>query len=171
MMPTGCFIRLLPQPPRHAPLNAKRRQDFSCRRGSVACRSGKPKDLRCSFQSSGMFFIICAMDNPSGSAPFTIASTMSGARLFKPSTRVTYGGFKPSFAAKSVIFFASPLISISIHRCPLRIARSKDCCFIRSAPGAGITTRRCPSIFLLSNCMVIRMKPSSKTSCRRLFAG
>jgi hypothetical protein len=40
-------------------------------------RSGKPKSLRCSFQSSGMFFIICAMDNPSGSAPFTIASTMS----------------------------------------------------------------------------------------------
>ena len=33
--------------------------------------SGKPKSLRCSFQSSGMFFIICAMDNPSGSAPFT----------------------------------------------------------------------------------------------------
>ena len=42
--------------------------------------------------------MICAMDNPSGSAPFTIASTMSGARLFKPSSRVTYGGFKPSEA-------------------------------------------------------------------------
>ena len=39
--------------------------------------------------------MICAMDNPSGSVPATIASTMSGARLFKPSTRVTYGGFKP----------------------------------------------------------------------------
>ena len=45
-----------------------------------------------------MFFIICTIDNPSGSAPFTIASTMSGARLFKPRTRVTYGGFKPSEA-------------------------------------------------------------------------
>ena len=31
---------------------------------------------------------------PNG-APFTIASTMSSARLFKPSPRVTYGGFKP----------------------------------------------------------------------------
>ena len=72
-------------------------------------RSGKPEDLRCSFQSSGMFFIICAMDNPSGSAPATIASTMSGARLFKPSTCVTYGGFKPSFAARSVMFFAFQL--------------------------------------------------------------
>ena len=60
--------------------------------GSRIHRSGKPKSLRCSFQSSGMFFIICAMDNPSGSAPLTIASTMSGARLFKPSTRMTYGG-------------------------------------------------------------------------------
>ncbi|MBR1965338.1 MAG: hypothetical protein IKA22_01885, partial [Lentisphaeria bacterium] len=50
--------------------------------GSCYHRSGKPKDLRCSFQSSGIFFIICAMDNPSGSAPFTIASTMSGARLY-----------------------------------------------------------------------------------------
>ena len=40
--------------------------------GSRHHRSGKPKDLRCSFQSSGMFFIICAMDNPSGSAPFTL---------------------------------------------------------------------------------------------------
>ena len=38
------------------------------------------------------------MDNPSGSVPATIASTMSGARLFKPSTRVTYGGFKPCIA-------------------------------------------------------------------------
>ena len=61
-------------------------------------RSGKPKSRRCSFQSSGMFFMICAMDNPSGSAPLTITSTMSGAKLFKPSTRVTYGGFKPSEA-------------------------------------------------------------------------
>ena len=66
--------------------------------GSRNHRSGKPKSLRCSFQSSGIFFIICAMDNPSGSAPATIASTMSGARLFKPRTRVTYGGFKPSEA-------------------------------------------------------------------------
>ena len=45
------------------------------------------------------------MDNPSGSAPFT----MSGARLFKPGTRVTFGGFKPGFAAVSVMFFASPV--------------------------------------------------------------
>ena len=59
------------QSPQHAPQNAKRRQDFSCRQGSVDYRSGKPKSLRCSFQSSGMFFIICAMDNPSGSAPLT----------------------------------------------------------------------------------------------------
>ena len=33
--------------------------------GSRYHRSGKPKSLRCSFQSSGMFFIICAMKNPS----------------------------------------------------------------------------------------------------------
>ena len=59
------------------------RQDFSCRRGPVDYRSGKPKDLRCSFQSSGMFFIICAMDNPSGSAPATIASTMSCGVFFE----------------------------------------------------------------------------------------
>ena len=93
-------------------INAKKETGFLLPpSGSRNHRSGKPKDLRCSFQSSGMFFMICAMDNPSGSAPFTIASTMSGARLFKPSTRVTYGGFKPSFAAKSVIFFASPLMN------------------------------------------------------------
>ena len=30
--------------------------------GSRNHRSGKPKSLRCSFQSSGMFFIICAME-------------------------------------------------------------------------------------------------------------
>ena len=70
------------------PKTQKRRQDFSCRRGSVAYRSGKPKSLRCSFQSSGMFFIICAMDNPSGSVPAAIASTMSGARLFTPSIKL-----------------------------------------------------------------------------------
>ena len=63
-----------------------------------------------------MFFIICAMDNPSGSAPFTIASTISGARLFKPSTRVTYGGFKPGFAARSVIFAEIPFLFLHKSR-------------------------------------------------------
>ena len=59
-------------------INAKKETGFLLPpSGSRNHRSGKPKDLRCSFQSSGMFFMICAMDNPSGSAPFTIVSTMS----------------------------------------------------------------------------------------------
>ena len=58
--------------------------------------------------------MICAMDNPSGSAPFTIASTMSGARLFKPSTRITYGGFKPSFAAK--VLFVKALFPTKVGK-------------------------------------------------------
>ena len=37
------LTRTLPQPPRHAPVNAKRRQDVSCRQaGSRYHRSGKP---------------------------------------------------------------------------------------------------------------------------------
>ena len=102
--------------------------------------------------------MICAMDNPSGSAPFTIASTMSGARLFKPSTRVTYGGFKSSFAARSVIFFASPLISISIHRCPLRITRSKDCGLKKNGTEKSL---RSENLFLL------RLERKSHCICKR----
>ena len=54
------------------------------------------------------------MDNPSGSAPFTIASTMYGARLFKPSTRVTYGGFKPwwGYLLLYNLMFLIPLLLI-----------------------------------------------------------
>ena len=71
------------------------------------CRIGKPKSLRCPFRSSGMFFITCVTDKPSGSALETIASTMSGARLFKPSSLVIYGGFQPVFSAMSVMSFGS----------------------------------------------------------------
>ena len=74
----------------------KKQQDFSCRRFRMRCyRSGKPQSRRCSFQSSGIGFLVSfAMDSPSGSIPARIASTMSGrnSEFFKVKTGFQTGG-------------------------------------------------------------------------------